>query len=202
MNSPNTMLGRQYWLNKVLPSGDHTPPDPPHHNNSLPIVASSWASFRNTLKYHLFLWMLEGRVISWVLSHHNKHLKRRTSITALGHCYSSRTGQCYSSVSQLSFIQKIKENTSSRHEDMPTQKTRRGDRERSPTLWLLFLYVFSPPPGPALRKLGQPGGLFVLPEVLTPVFRPSFVLFSRVFPFLVFQPPPCWTPFSYSNYLT
>ena len=62
------------------------------------------------------------------------------------------------------------------------------ERERHPPphdLWLLFLHVF-PPPGPALCKLGQTGALFVLPEVLTPVLRPSFVLFSQVFPFLVF----------------
>ena len=56
--------------------------------------------------------------------------------------------------------------------------------------------------GPVLCKLGQPGVLFVLPEVLTPVLRPSFVLFSRAFPFKVFQPPPFWTPFPYSTYLT
>ena len=53
-----------------------------------------------------------------------------------------------------------------RHDGMLTQKTKR--EERPPTqLWLLFLYVFSPPPGPALCKLGLSGGLFVLPEVLT-----------------------------------
>ena len=38
--------------------------------------------------------------------------------------------------------------------------------------------------GPGLCKLGQPGVLFVLTEVPTPVFGPSFVLFSRAFPFL------------------
>ena len=53
-------------------------------------------------------------------------------------------------------------------------------------MWLLFLYVFSPPPGPALCKLGQPGVLPVLPEVLTLVLEPSFVLFLQAFPFLVF----------------
>ena len=57
-------------------------------------------------------------------------------------------------------------------------------------MWLLFLYVFSPPPGPALCKLGQPGVLPVLPEVLTlkvlKVLEPSFVLFLQAFPFLVF----------------
>ena len=57
--------------------------------------------------------------------------------------------------------------------------------ERPLALWLLFLYVFSPP-GPALCKLGWPGMLFVLPEVLTLVLGPSFVLFSQAFPFLVF----------------
>ena len=43
---------------------------------------------------------------------------------------------------------------------------------------------------------------FVLPEVLTPVLRPSFVLFSWAFPFLVFYPLPFWTPVSYSSHLT
>ena len=91
---------------------------------------------------------------------------------------------------------------------MLTQKMRRGTRERMSlrlgekerplALSLLFLYVISSP-GPALCKLDQPGLLFVLPEVLTPVLRPSFVLFSQALPFLVFQQPPSWTPFSYSN---
>ena len=71
----------------------------------------------------------------------------------------------------------------------------------APAPWPIFSYVFSSP-GPALCKLGQPGVLFVLPEVLTPVFRLFFVLYSRAFHLLVFQPPSFWTPFSYSNYLT
>ena len=41
-------------------------------------------------------------------------------------------------------------------------------------------------PGPVLCKLGQPGVLFVLPEVLTLVLGPSFVLFSQAFLFLIF----------------
>ena len=44
--------------------------------------------------------------------------------------------------------------------------------------------------------------LFVLPEVLTLVLGPSFVLFLWAFPFLVFKPLPFWTPVTYSNYLT
>ena len=107
--------------------------------------------------------------------------------------YSFQMDQCYSSVLQISFIQKVKESTFSRHEGMMTQKMRREERP-----WPNFgssFYVFSPPPGPALCKLGQPGVLFVFPEVLTPVLGPSFVQFSRAFPFLAFQPPPFWTPF-------
>ena len=73
---------------------------------------------------------------------------------------------------------------------MPTQKMRREERARvhwretpgplAPLLICLFL------PLGLLCKLGQPGVLFVFPEVLTPVLRPSFVLFLRAFPFLVF----------------
>ena len=60
-------------------------------------------------------------------------------------------------------------------------------REGSPfPLAPLFMCFFPCPPGPALYKLGQPGVLFVLPEVLTSVLWPSFVLFSWAFPFLVF----------------
>ena len=105
--------------------------------------------------------------------------------------------QCYSLVTaqfkqwtrvpaqlQLSFIWQGKENTPSRHEGGPTQKTQREEKPEA-QFWLLSLYVFSPPPEPALCKLGKPGGLFVLPEVLTLVLGSSFVLFSRAFPFFV-----------------
>ena len=81
------------------------------------------------------------------------------------------------------------------------EKGRERERESPGPLVPLFM-IFSPPPGPALCKLGYPGVLFVVPEVLTLVLRPSFYLFSQAFPFLVFQPLTFWTPFSYSNYLT
>ena len=58
------------------------------------------------------------------------------------------------------------------------------EREREEALAPLFI-CFSVL-GPVLCKLGQPGVLFVLPEVLTPVLGPSFVLFSWAFPFQVF----------------
>ena len=80
------------------------------------------------------------------------------------------------------------------------QRAGEGERERELALAPLFICLSLP--GPVLCKLGQPGVLFVLPEVLTLVLGPPFVLFSQAFPFLVFWPPPFWTPFPYSTYLT
>ena len=81
------------------------------------------------------------------------------------------------------------------------EREREREREKTPHPFGYSFYVFSHP-GPALCKLGQSGVLFVLPEVLTLVLRHSFVLFSQAFLFLIFQPPPFWTPFPYSTYLT
>ena len=50
-----------------------------------------------------------------------------------------------------------------------SKPARGGQRKRESPLAPLFM-VF-PPPGPALCKLGQPGVLFVLPEVFTLVLR-------------------------------
>ena len=60
-----------------------------------------------------------------------------------------------------------------------------GERERERELALALLFICLSLPEPVLCKLGQPGVLFVLPEVLTPVLGPSFVSFLRAFPFLV-----------------
>ena len=60
-------------------------------------------------------------------------------------------------------------------------KRHKEKRGPQPKFWLLFLYVFSPPSGPALCKLGWSRVLFVLPEVLTPYFVPIFVEFSLLF---------------------
>ena len=49
--------------------------------------------------------------------------------------------------------------------------------ERVSQLALALLFICLSLPGPVLCKLGQPGVLFLLPEVLTPVLRP-FVSFS------------------------
>ena len=106
-------------------------------------------------------------VISSVLSHRSKNLKQLTD-------------QCHSSV----LSGKTKDTTPSRSEGRTTmtQKTKRG---LSPSRLPLFIHL-SPPLEPALSKLGYLGGLFVLSEVLTPVLRPSFVLFSGLFPSLSF----------------
>ena len=136
-------------------------------------------------------------------------------------CHSSWTDRVNSSVLQLSFIQKIKENASLSHEGMLNQMTQRRERQKKRerereressracvgehrsfgSSYYMFVCLFVSPPGPALCKLGQSEVLFVPPEILTQVFGPSFFFFfffftfSQAFPFLVFQPPPFWTPF-------
>ena len=59
------------------------------------------------------------------------------------------------------------------------QRTRERELALAPPFICLSL------PGPVLCKLGQPGVLFILPEVVTLVLGPSFFPFSRAFPFLV-----------------
>ena len=150
--------------------------------------------------------------LSSVLSQQKFEVTDQHYSPPLGQHYSSRTDQCHSSwidqgyrsVLQFSFIYKIKENTSSMPEDTTTQKMwRERARERTwPFGFSLYIYIFCLYLGLPYCKLGQPGVLFVQPEVLIPILRSSFVLFSRAFPFLIFQPPPFWTPFSYSNYPT
>ena len=78
-------------------------------------------------------------------------------------------------------------------------------RERDPQPFgssFYVLFFFSLPPGPALCKLGEPGVLFVLPEVLTPVLGPSFDLFLQAFPSLSFSHHHSGLLFPNSNYLT
>ena len=87
---------------------------------------------------------------------------------------------------------------SSRHEGMLNQKMR---REASAQFWLLF-HVFPLPRGlPSVSWAGREGYMFYLRTSLLSSDIASFY-FSWAFPFLVFQPPPFWTPFSCSNYLT
>ena len=127
-----------------------------------------------------------------------------TDIKALGASQLSSLGQAMlqlldKSVLLLYFIQIIAGNPSSKREGMPTQRheekrveecARAWERERERECFGSSFYMFFPPPGPALCKLGQPGVLFVLPEVLTQVLGPSLDLplsyFRGLFPSLSF----------------
>ena len=71
-----------------------------------------------------------------------------------------------------------------RSKDAKRRAPQRG-REREKASFGSSFYSF-PLPGPVLCKVGRPGVLVGLPEVLTLVLGPSFVLFSRAFPFFVF----------------
>ena len=128
--------------------------------------------------------------------HLNKNLKRRTLEPSA--CHSSQTDHVIAlrsrtdrvitlrSVLQLRVIaQFYLENSRKIHPGMRACQPKDAKRRQSPDP-LALLFMFFPPPGPALCKLGQPGVLFVPPEVFPPVLGPSFVLFSRAFPFLVF----------------
>ena len=156
----------------------------------------------------------QGSVFSSVLSHPNKNLKRQMFEPSA--CHSSLIDHVIAlrswtdrvialrqiSVKQfcvtvLFYLGNSGKNPSSRREGMLTPKPEESGgvrvggrgRERDPWPFGSSFYIFFPPipsRGPALCKLGQPGVLLVLPEVLTPVLGPSFVLFSRAFPFRIF----------------
>ena len=122
----------------------------------------------------------------------------------IAHRQISVTSPCYSSI----LFRKQQKIPSSRCEGIPTQRCEEKRVGEHASMWgrerelaLAPLFICLSLPGPVLCKLGQPGVLFVLPEVLTLVLRPSFVLFSQAFPLPVFQPPSFWTPFPYSTYL-
>ena len=113
-----------------------------------------------------FFWLLGECVISSVLFHHNKNLKQWTLKPYW-------TDQCYSSIVTAQFhLNKGKQHPWGRRACLPKRRketrARRagGERERVLVLWPP-LFMFFPPPGPALYKLRQTGVLFFLPEVLT-----------------------------------
>ena len=105
--------------------------------------------------------------------------------------------QCYSFVTAQSFTQQAKESTPSRREGTPTPK------ERPQSSWLPSFIHLSPPcwACPMQIRLAKTECLFPLKFSLQSA---SFLLFHfcGLFPFFVFKPPPFWTPFSFSNYLT
>ena len=119
------------------------------------------------------------------------------------------TGQCYSSMLQLSFIWQAKENASLRHEGGPTQKTLGEEKNLlHPCLILTPFYVFVfffllPLSLPYVNWASQEGCLFYLTFSLRSSDLPLFY-FPGLFPSLSFshQPTPFQAHFSYFNYLT
>ena len=73
-----------------------------------------------------------------------------------------------------------------RHEEMsaPVSGRERASESKRASFGSSFYIFFFPVP--VLCKLGQSGVVFVLPEALSLVLRPSFVLFSWAFLFLIF----------------
>ena len=74
--------------------------------------------------------------------------------------------QCYSSVTAQSFIQQTKDSTPFRHEGGPTI-------EEKPQSWLP-LFCLLPPSLTCANWASQEGGVFVSPEVFTPIHGFSF----------------------------
>ena len=127
------------------------------------------------------------------LSRHNKDLQGRTlkpprHVTALRSWIDHVIALRQISVTALFYLEdnrKIHLRGVRAHRSKDA-KRRAPQRTCKRELALAPLFLCFSLPGPVLCKLGQPGVLLVLPEVLTPVLGPSFVLFSRAFPFLVF----------------
>ena len=63
-------------------------------------------------------------------------------------CYSSRTDQFYLENKGKYILE------ASGHADPKDMKRRERERERPPAIWLLYLYIFSSRPGPAVCRVG------------------------------------------------
>ena len=96
---------------------------------------------------------------------------------------SHRLDQCYISVLQLSFIQKVKENTPLRCEGMPTQKTQREERPQT-ILALLFMFLLFPLGLPYENWASQDCCLFCLRSSFRSSDLPLFYFHGLFFSFL------------------
>ena len=101
-------------------------------------------------------------------------------------CYSPWMDQCYSSVLQLSFISNVKENTSLRHEGMPTQKTLREEKPQPSFGSSLYMFFLLPLGLPYVNWPSQECCLFYLRSSLRSLDLPLFY-FCRLFPSLSFS---------------
>lgn len=147
-------------------------------------------------------------VISSVLSHHNKNLKRWTLKPSAHH--SSQTVLQLHVTAQFYLENKGKYILEAWGHADP-KDTKRGERENkracgreretpSP-LAPLFAWFFLPLGLPHVNWASQECCLFYLRSSLRFLDLPLFY-FRGLSPFLGFWPLPFWTPFSYSNYLT
>ena len=139
--------------------------------------------------------MLGECVISSVLSHHNEYLKRWASVTAIGQTMSQLyvTAQFYLENKGKYILEAWghadPKDVKRREREWKRKRERGVAREREGLLafWLLFLYVFSSPPGPALWNwASQEGCLFYLGSSLWPLDLPLFY-FPGLFPSLSFS---------------
>ena len=107
--------------------------------------------------------LLSGEcVISSVLSHHCKDLKRWTNVTA---------------ELQLRVL-------SGKQRKVHPQGMRAGDPKGKALASSFCMFCLLPPSLPYANWASQEGGVFVSPEVLTPVHGFSFVPFSQAFLFV------------------
>ena len=135
-------------------------------------------------------WSCQGSIISLVLSYHNKNLKPWTLKPSVRH--SSQTDHVNGSQTDQFYLEK-KKNTSSRLEDMPTQKTRRkrararaGDRETPGPLAPLFICFFLPLGLPYVNWASQECCLLLLRSSLRSLDLP-LIYVRWLFPSLSFS---------------
>ena len=160
---------------------------------------------------------LERRTLK-PLAHHSSRVLDKL-------CYNSQTNQCYSSI----LFRRQQENPSLKRQSMSTQRqekkrmeecasarererenekerTHTGGRERERKHFGSSFYMFFSSPWACRIQIGfsQECCLFYLRASLWSSDLPLTFLCSIFtgFSFLIFQPPPFWTPISYSNYLT
>ena len=138
--------------------------------------------------------ILQARTLEWVAISFSSAWKWNVKVKSLSRAWLVATPWtgAYEAPPSMGF---------SRHEGGPTQKMRREERPARLNFGSSFsMFFLFPLSLPCVNWASLEGCLFHL--FVSPVLGPSFVLFSRAFPFFVLSPPPSWTTFSYSNYLT
>ena len=159
-------------------------------------------SITTTLIYFVFIWLLILVIyfvyqIVGVVCNFLGSLSSQQNFAVTDQRYSHRLDQCYISVLQLSFIQKVKENTPLRCESMPTQKTQREERPQT-ILALLFMFLLFPLGLPYENWASQDCCLFCLRSSFRSSDLPLFYFHGLFFSLLATA---ILASFSYSKYL-